>query len=411
MFPRINNIEFPFNYLLSINFGECRLCDYNGGTMDTIPDIYRLQHHYSEQHPVTKHLDSWTQKISDQLGEKTIAIFHPDRCNQDDCKAMRLERKQVEQQQNGQFPQQFEYKMKVCMVKSHASFFPGQLDEPDLEQFEIFFCIDHFNGVVIDMINLFGNFGLMYMFQIGMDNPKLRQKYLPLALIRSIKAKGMVPKNINVTTTCASLPNPEDKETAIAALSALVRNLQRKNLKLKTINIQLQRGGATNSINNEPEETELERENEELTNEQTPAVEEEEEESSDEESNRQVSPEQALNTAFDNLIRKINNDTATQKNPLSLDLTVQNSLLNKPSTSKMADLTSTAPPLKKIKMELPIVVAASTPKVTKTSNKYTRRKLLNNDTDKPFQCDQCDGAFGHKQSLARHKKQNHNNTN
>ena len=349
MFPRINNIEFPFNYLLSINFGECRLCDYNGGTMDTIPDIYRLQHHYSEQHPVTKHLDSWTQKISDQLGEKTIAIFHPDRCNQDDCKAMRLERKQVEQQQNGQFPQQFEYKMKVCMVKSHASFFPGQLDEQDLEQFKIFFCIDHFNGVVIDMINLFGNFGLMYMFQIGMDNPKLRQKYLPLALIRSIKAKGMVPKNINVTTTCASLPNPEDKETAIAALSALVRNLQRKNLKLKTINIQLQRGGATNSINNEPEETELEREEEELTNEQTPAV-EEEEESSDEESNRQVSPEQALNTAFDDFIREINNqnDTATQNNRLPLDLTVENSSLNEPSTSKMADLTSTAPPLKKL---------------------------------------------------------------
>ena len=43
-----------------------------------------------------------------------------------------------------------------------------------------------------------------------------------------------------------------------------------------------------------------------------------------------------------------------------------------------------SPTFKKIKFEPPNVVAASTAKVTKTSKKYTRRKLLDNDTDKPL---------------------------
>ena len=75
MFQRIQNCEYPFDYLLSINDGKCRYCDFNGGTMKTNPDVNRLQNHYMEEHPVTQHEGHWTQKMSDQDGEKTIAIF------------------------------------------------------------------------------------------------------------------------------------------------------------------------------------------------------------------------------------------------------------------------------------------------------------------------------------------------
>ena len=38
--------EFPFTYLLSINNGQCRFCDYSAGTMSTNQDIIRIQNQY-----------------------------------------------------------------------------------------------------------------------------------------------------------------------------------------------------------------------------------------------------------------------------------------------------------------------------------------------------------------------------
>ena len=90
---------------------------------------------------------------------------------------------------------------------------------------------------------------------------------------------------------------------------------------------------------------------------------------------------------------------------------MENPLINEPSTSGMVDLTIIEPPVKKIKTESLIVNVINTTVTPHKPRIYIRRKLSDNDTDKPFQCDKCDGAFGHKQSLVRHEKLNHYNPN
>ena len=53
LFQRLGENEFPFAYLVSINHGDCRLCDYSAGTMSTNQDVKRLQNHYLATHPMS----------------------------------------------------------------------------------------------------------------------------------------------------------------------------------------------------------------------------------------------------------------------------------------------------------------------------------------------------------------------
>ena len=181
MFLRIGGSEFPFTYLLSINNGMCRLCNWNGGTMVTIVDVQRLQHHYFREHPVTKNQGSWTQKISDQDGEMTIALFGSDDCDQDDCSFSRDERVKIK------INKPFLSKMRIHLVTTHASFYANEITEEDIIENKLFLCIDHGNGQIEEMTELYSNFGIMYMFPFGMKNPKIRLKNLPVALANKIR--------------------------------------------------------------------------------------------------------------------------------------------------------------------------------------------------------------------------------
>ena len=93
MFARFSASEFPFSYLLSINYGNCRFCNFEGGDMTTQAKIVELQNHYLANHPVTKHQHYWTQQMSGNPADFIkIAKFGIDDCNQDDCSFSRGDR-------------------------------------------------------------------------------------------------------------------------------------------------------------------------------------------------------------------------------------------------------------------------------------------------------------------------------
>ena len=396
MFQRIQNCEYPFDYLLSINDGKCRYCDFNGGTIKTNPDVNRLQNHYMEEHPVTQHEGHWTQKISDQEGEKTIAIFGLDTCNQDDCGSMRKERKHYNSNSN----QPFTPKMKICLVKTHATFYPNELNEQDTVDYQIFVCIDHFNGTVEQMTDLYLNYGIMYMFRMGMDHPRMRYVGLPTALRNSIAARRICPKFTTINTTCGNLPTAAERVTVYVTLTARIRQLEKKNKTLKTINMELQQA-ANNNIKIEPDDTVQYIQDEEHEQEQ-----EQEQESEQEE--LEANADTKIKNSFDNLMTKMNSDLPMNlsQNKRKKSRAYLTALENDPektnsgaSTSAMANQTSMLPPNKKIKLDQKI---QSTNVTNVTKKPYKRRQLTQN--EQTFQCNSCPKAFGHKQSLVRHEK-------
>ena len=244
MFQRFGENEFPFHYLLSINYGQCRFCKFSAGTMSTNADVLRLQNHYSTHHPIIFHERFWYQKISDQEGDILIAKFGIDDCNIDDCHFSREDRRK------DKLNKYTTPHMKIRLVKSHAVCFPDYLTEEDIEKNGLFSCLDHGDGVVDKMVELFKKFGLMYMWKMGQDNMKLRYKRLPPALINKIKAQKLYPQVIK--TTCGQLPTQKNKKTTLHSMANTVQFLKQKIEKLKKRNAQLeaQNKNATCSVGN-----------------------------------------------------------------------------------------------------------------------------------------------------------------
>ena len=354
MFPRIAGSEFPFTYLLSINNGMCRLCNWNGGTIETIVDVQRLQKHYFREHPVTKNQGSWTQKISDKDGEMTIALFGSDDCIQDDCGFSRDERAKTK---NNKF---FVHKMRIRLVITHASFYTDEIIEEDIIENKLFLCIMHFTGHTQQMTELYSNFGIMYMFPMGMQNPKIRLKNLPVALANKIRSRRICPQVVNIQTSFSQVPTVKHKQSIIASLTEKIQKLKKMNSALKKTNLDLQQMVDNSKASCHVCEIKIEVQS--------------------------------------------NEKKARMESSIAFN---QSNLINYGATKRaMANSMSMPPPIKKIKIDTTAQLtnaAAVTP--IQIKKQMVRRKLTKEDCI--WKCKLCDAAFGHKQSLKRHDKTMH----